>query len=184
MAGFQFAVTAHPTRSGGLKMTRWNRWNPLALMLLAVWVCGTSSALKAQVAESTGSTTAKVKTAQGRFTQSQDGVITDNVTGLEWYINPDRDNTWRQAKAWAESLAVAGGGWRLPTLAELKGLYQKGASAVHMDPLFRLPGAYVWSGDLKDPQFAWGFAFYSGLEGWHSVNYGFGRVALAVRSRR
>jgi hypothetical protein len=165
-------------------MARWYRLGPLALALLVIWVCGQNSVLGAQVLEGMGPTTAKVKTTQERFTQSQDGVITDGVTGLEWYINPNRDNTWHQAKAWAESLAVAGGGWRLPTLAELKGLYQKGASAVHMDPLFRLPGAYVWSGDLKDPQFAWGFAFYSGLEGFHSVNYGFGRVALAARSRR
>jgi hypothetical protein len=165
-------------------MVRWYRLGPLALALLVVWVCGLNSALEAQVAEGMGPTTAKVKTTQRRFTRSQDGVIADRVTGLEWYINPNRDNTWHQAKAWAETLAVAGGGWRLPTLIELKALYQKGASAVHMDPLFQLPGAYVWSGDLQDPQFAWGFAFYSGLEGFHSVDYGFGRVALAVRSRR
>jgi hypothetical protein len=153
-------------------------------MFLAVWVCGQSSALEAQVVEGMGPAAANVKTMPARFTKGQDGVITDRVTGLEWYINPNRDNTWHQAKAWAESLAVAGGGWRLPSLMELKALYKTGTSAVHMDPVFQLPGAYVWSGDLKDPQFAWGFAFYSGLEGWHSVNYGFGRVALAVRSRR
>jgi Protein of unknown function (DUF1566) len=151
-------------------MARWQRWSRLVLLGLAVWwVVGASPAVEGQ---------------PGRYTQSPDGVITDQVTGLEWYINPNRDNTWLEARAWAAGLKVAGGGWRLPTLAELKALYQKNASAVHMDPLFRLPGAYVWSGDLRDPQFAWGFAFYSGLEGFHSVNYGFGRVALAVRSRK
>ena len=150
-------------------MARRFRWSILALILAAVWVMGAGAA---------------VETQPGRYTKSPDGVILDSVTGLEWYINPNRDNTWHEAKAWADSLAVAGGGWRLPTLAELKAQYRKGASAVNMDPLFQLPGAYVWSGDLKDPQFAWGFAFYSGLEGFHSVKYGFGRVALAVRSRR
>ena len=150
-------------------MARRFRWSILALILAAVWVMGAGAAVEAQ---------------PGRYTKSPDGVILDSVTGLEWYINPNRDNTWHEAKAWADSLAVAGGGWRLPTLAELKAQYRKGASAVNMDPLFQLPGAYVWSGDLKDPQFAWGFAFYSGLEGFHSVKYGFGRVALAVRSRR
>ena len=150
-------------------MARRFRWGMLALILSAVWVMGAGAAVEAQ---------------PGRYTKSPDGVILDSVTGLEWYINPNRDNTWHEAKAWADGLTVAGGGWRLPTLAELKAQYRKGASAVNMDPLFQLPGAYVWSGDLKDPQFAWGFAFYSGLEGFHSVKYGFGRVALAVRSRK
>ncbi len=150
-------------------MARRFRWSMLALILSAVWVMGAGAAVEAQ---------------PGRYTKSPDGVILDSVTGLEWYVNPNRDNTWNEAKAWADGLTVAGGGWRLPTLAELKAQYRKGASAVNMDPLFQLPGAYVWSGDLKDPQFAWGFAFYSGLEGFHSVKYGFGRVALAVRSRR
>ena len=150
-------------------MARRYRWSILALIVAAVWVMGAGAAVEVQ---------------PGRYTKSPDGVILDSVTGLEWYINPNRDNTWHEAKAWADGLAVAGGGWRLPTLAELKAQYRKGASAVNMDPLFQLPGAYVWSGDLKDPQFAWGFAFYSGLEGFHSVKYGFGRVALAVRSRK
>ncbi len=150
-------------------MARRYRWSILALIIAAVWVVGAGAAVEAQ---------------PGRYTKSPDGVILDSVTGLEWYVNPNRDNTWHEAKAWADGLTVAGGGWRLPTLAELKAQYRKGASAVNMDPLFQLPGAYVWSGDLKDPQFAWGFAFYSGLEGFHSVKYGFGRVALAVRSRK
>ena len=150
-------------------MARRYRWSMLALIGLAVWIMGASTALEAQ---------------PGRYTKSPDGVILDSVTGLEWYINPNRDNTWHEAKAWADSLAVAGGGWRLPTMMELKALYQTGTSPVHMDQLFKLPGAWVWSGDLKDASFVWGFAFYSGLEGWHSVNYGFGRVALAVRSGR
>jgi len=127
---------------------------------------------------------AEVNPRQSRFSKADNGLITDRVAGLDWYICPQRDNQWRQAKVWAEGLAVDGGGWRLPTMAELKGLYQKGASAVNMDPVFQLPGAYVWSGDLHNDWSVWGFAFYSGLEGWHSMNYGYGRVALAVRSRK
>ena len=117
-------------------MARRFRWSILALILTAVWVMGAGAAVEVQ---------------PGRYTKSPDGVILDSVTGLEWYINPNRDNTWHEAKAWADSLVVAGGGWRLPTLAELKAQYRKGASAVNMDPLFQLPGAYVWSGDLKIP---------------------------------
>jgi len=165
-------------------MARWYRLSTIAVILLMLWGCGKSRSLEGQVVKGEGQPTAEVKPGQVRFTKANNGVITDSVTGLEWYVNPNPNNTWHQAKAWAENLAVAGGGWRLPNMMELKALYQKGASPVHIDPLFKLPGAWVWSGDLKDASFAWGFAFYSGLEGWHSVNYGFGRGALAVRSRR
>jgi hypothetical protein len=122
--------------------------------------------------------------AAPRFTKAADGVITDHVTGLEWYVNPSPANTWHQAKTWAEHLSVAGGGWRLPTMAELKGIYQKGASGTNMDPLFDAQGVWVWSGEPVDPMFARGLAFYNGWEWVHGVNYGYGRLAFAVRSRR
>jgi hypothetical protein len=111
-------------------------------------------------------------------------VITDSVTGLQWYVNPSPANTWHQAKAWAENLTVAGGGWRLPTMAELKGIYQKGASGTNMAPLFDAQGVWVWSGEVVDPMFARGLAFYNGWEWVHGMNYGYGRLAFAVRSRR
>jgi hypothetical protein len=79
---------------------------------------------------------------------------------------------------------VAGGGWRMPTVLELKGLYQKGAAPNNMDPLFQTTSVWVWSGQLNDASSAWGFAFYNGQEGWHGLDYGYGRLAFAVRSRR
>ena len=99
-------------------------------------------------------------------------------------MNPNPDNNFHEAKAWAESLTVAGGGWRLPTMAELKAIYQKDASANNMDPLFQANGAWAWSGELRNAWSVWGLAFYNNLQGWHSMNYGNGRVALAVRSRK
>jgi hypothetical protein len=156
----------------------------MALILLVVWGCGQRSSLTGQVVDGRGQSMEKVKPMQVRFTGAPNGVITDHATGLDWYVGPKPDNNWKEAKAWTENLTVAGGGWRLPDMMELKALYQKGASPIHMDPLFQLPGAWVWSGQLHDASFAWGFAFYSGLEGWHSVDYGYGRVVLAVRSRR
>ena len=99
-------------------------------------------------------------------------------------LDPNPDNNFHEAKAWAESLTVAGGGWRLPTMAELKAIYQKDASAYHMDPLFQAKGAWAWSGELRNDWSVWGLAFYNNLQGSHSMNYGNGRVALAVRSRR
>jgi hypothetical protein len=157
-------------------MTRWHRLSLLPLILLVVWGLGMSSSLEAQVLDG--------KSQPIRFTKADNGVITDRVTGLDWYVNPNPDTTWHEAKAWVESLAVAGGGWRLPTMAELKAIYQKDASANHMDPLFQAKGAWAWSGELRNDWSVWGLAFYNNLQGWHSMNYGNGRVALAVRSRR
>ena len=54
-------------------MSRWYRLSPLALMLVAVWVCGMVGILEAQV----GPTTAQGKPTPGRFTKAHDGVITD-----------------------------------------------------------------------------------------------------------
>jgi Protein of unknown function (DUF1566) len=159
-------------------MARWYRLSLMTLILLVVWGCATSSSL-----EGGGQPMAEGQPSQQRFTKAENGVITDHTTGLEWYVGPNPDNTWREAKAWTESLTVTGGGWRLPTMPELKAIYQPGASPYNMDPLFQVKGAWAWSGELRNSWSVWGLAFYNDLQGWHSMNYGNGRVALAVRSR-
>jgi len=156
-------------------MARWYRLGRMALILLVVWGFSGSSSLKAQGVDGK---------SQPRFTKADNGVITDHLTGLEWYVKPDADNNWHEAKAWVAGLTVAGGGWRMPTVPELKGIYQKGASRANMDPLFQPKAAWVWSGQMHDTRTNWGFAFYSGLVNSHGLNYGYGRLAFAVRSRR
>jgi len=166
-------------------MARWYQLSMMALILLVIWGCGKSRSLEGQAANGMGQSISKVKPMQTRFTKAPNGVITDRATGLEWYVGPNQDKNWYQAKAWAENLTVAGGGWRMPKLMELKGLYEKEAATHnHMDPAFQTTRVWVWSGELKNDSFAWGFAFYSGLEGVHGVDYGYGRMAFAVRSRR
>lgn len=160
-------------------MARWYRWSMMALILLVLWGCAKSSSLEGQ-----GQPMAEVNPLQIRFTKANNGVITDSVTGLDWYVGPNGDNNWYQAKAWTENLTVEGGGWRMPTIPELKALYQKGTSRVNMDPLFQPKAAWVWSGQMDDARTAWGFAFYSGLVNSHGLNYAYGRMAFAVRSRR
>jgi hypothetical protein len=156
-------------------MPRWYRLSLMALILLVVWGCAKSSSLEGRVMDGKG---------QPRFTKAENGVITDRVTGLDWYVCPNQDNNWYQAKAWVENLTVAGGGWRMPTVPELKAIYQKGASATNMDPIFQTTRVWVWSGQMHDARTAWGFAFYSGLVNSHGLNYGYGRLAFAVRSRK
>ena len=58
-----------------------------------------------------------------RFFRSADGVVFDADTELEWVCARTwRVKTWYQVKAWIDGLAICGGGWRFPTIGELKKL--------------------------------------------------------------
>lgn len=59
----------------------------------------------------------------GQFIKFSNGIIKDTKTGLEWIVGPDRDTNWYEAKDWAESLAIDGGGWGMPARNQLKDLY-------------------------------------------------------------
>lgn len=122
-----------------------------------------------------------------RFIIKSNGVILDKKTGLEWYAGPDQDTSWWKTKSWIESLAVEGGGWRLPTMAELRGLYQKdvGIGKYNIDPLFELYTCCVWSNKTEGSDIAWGFGY--NLKGYPTrepKSWSRGRRAFAVRSRR
>lgn len=112
------------------------------------------------------------------------GIITDKETGLEWYIGPDRNTTWGEAKAWVEGLIVDGGGWRMPTKAELMGIYKKWAGDRNMVPTFKKSGWWVWSGDeTKSSSSVWSLYVYIGEEIWCGRSYSNYIRAFAVRSR-
>ncbi|MDD2903203.1 MAG: DUF1566 domain-containing protein [Syntrophales bacterium] len=165
-------------------MARWYLLGLLVLLLAGEWGCARGGSLEGRKVEGQGQSLGQVETRPVRFTKAADGVITDHTTGLEWYVGPHRDNNWHQAKTWADNLTVAGGGWRLPTIPELRTLYRQGASRNHMDPIFQAPGAWAWSGQMHDARSVYGFAFYSGLVNSHSPDYAYGRLVLAVRSPR
>ena len=119
-----------------------------------------------------------------RFTKTNEGVITDSFTGLDWYLGPDQNTNWNQAKAWTESLTVAGGGWRIPTVPELTALYQKGGGPNNMDPIFQTTGTWVWSGQIRDDLSAWCYSFRYGKKHWWVLDFAYNGRAFAVRSRQ
>ncbi|MGO9579680.1 MAG: DUF1566 domain-containing protein, partial [Desulfobaccales bacterium] len=119
---------------------------------------------------------------KNRFTKAKDGVICDSATGLEWFVGPDRDTSWNQAKFWTESLTATGGGWRMPTVPELKTLYLPGASSNNMDPIFQLTGYWIWTGQMKDASMAWGFSFKAGRGLWDRLDDAANGRTVAVRS--
>ena len=127
------------------------------------------------------------RSSDGRYSKSSDGVITDSRTGLQWYVGPNKNTTWSDAMKWVEGLTVSGGGWRMPSRSELKGISQKGARSkdpTYLPPIFKTSGWWVWSGETRGSSVAWSFNFSGGDEGWFGRNFDGGSRAFAVRSRR
>ena len=83
----------------------------------------------------------------------------DKNTGLEWLAGPDKPTNWNEAKKWVRSLAdISDGGWRMPTIEELKTLYHK-AGKCNIKPFFKTTGCWVWSGETKGSIKAWGYDY-------------------------
>lgn len=73
-----------------------------------------------------------------RFTRYSDGRIVDDKTKLTWFVGPDKDTTYRQAKEFVKDLGYK---WRLPMRKEIfEILITKTAR--------RLPNAFCTTGYL------------------------------------
>jgi len=119
----------------------------------------------------------------GPFCALPNGIVKDSNRGLEWVAGPDRDTGWNEARAWVEDLNIDGGGWRMPTMDELEGLYKKGAGQRNMTPLLKTIGWFVWSSETKGSLSAWIFYFSSGGRSWAFHDNSGNARAFAVRSR-
>ena len=117
-----------------------------------------------------------------RFFRHGKVMILDDWTGLEWVTGPDKNMTWDEAKNWVQSLNIDGGGWRMPTMDELAGLYKKGAGSRNMTPLLKTTGWWVWSGETKGSSGAWDFDYGTGRS-WLDRGPSYDGRAFAVRSR-
>jgi hypothetical protein len=92
-----------------------------------------------------------------RFVVIEDAVVRDTETRLEWTRRDDgRGLEWHAAEAYCRSLSIDdAGGWRLPTIEELHGLYGTprpipcGTTTCEIDPAFSLSSPYVWSGTVQ-----------------------------------
>jgi hypothetical protein len=116
-----------------------------------------------------------------RFTARDNGVVLDTKLGLEWFVGPDEDTTWDEAKSWVESLSVDGGGWRMPTRDELSRLYIKGVGSQNMSPLLKTTGGFVWTSETVSSSYAWGFCFEIGDTYWPLRTYSETARSFAVR---
>lgn len=109
------------------------------------------------------------------YQQGPDGAQ-DAKLGFEWVAGPDRDTTWDEARSWVQSLTVDGGGWRMPTMEELKALYQQD----EINVLANAAVSWVWSGETKG-SLAWLFSFSYGIDKWANRGYAERNRGFAVR---
>jgi protocatechuate 3,4-dioxygenase beta subunit len=91
-------------------------------------------------------------TGQTHFSVSVDGIITDNTTGLQWVIGATRGNGYDAAEEWVKSLELDGGGWRMPTVEELRDLYVKGLGERNRDAVFDAAASAVWADSSPEVQ--------------------------------
>ncbi len=120
----------------------------------------------------------------GRYALYDNGIICDCYSALEWLAGPDDDISWIDAAAWVRQLSVAGGGWRLPDLEQLQGLYKRNKAMDLLSPLFQLNPGDVWSSETSDGAQAMGFNFVPGnqFRTFKTVSRRF--RAMAVRPRQ
>ena len=108
-------------------------------------------------------------------------IVLDKKTNLEWLALPDIDTDHYEAE---EHIKQLGNNWKLPSLKELRTLYQKGLGIYNRTDLLKCSKYWVWSSELYVSSLAWGFVFDDGdplsARRGHSNGY---RV-FAVRSRR
>jgi uncharacterized protein DUF1566 len=130
----------------------------------------------------------------GAFIAYANGVVYDKITGLEWYAGPDKDTNWHEAKRWVESLNIAGGGWRMPTVAELRTLYilkpltKRNIKEPFVTPfLSKTSGIDVWASKTEGSKLAYCMGFgslYFRMGSYHNRSSSKKYRGFAVRSLR
>ena len=102
-----------------------------------------------------------------RFTDNENGTITDIKTGLTWIRFDPVERTWQETIDYAEDLNFAGGrDWRIPSLRELETLINRNRYKPASD-FPNMPPLYLWSSSstFYDLTEAWGINFQIGLIG-------------------
>ncbi len=121
----------------------------------------------------------------GRYVAYENKVVCDCYSGLEWLPGPDRDMSWEEGKHWVNTLSIGGGGWRLPTLDELRGLYKRNRSGDNLSPVFDIGTTDIWScEETQDAASAWGFNFLPGNQFRTYKTYSRRFRVMAVRLRK
>jgi hypothetical protein len=103
-----------------------------------------------------------------RFIKHVSGLVRDESTDLEWVAGPDIDTTLDEAKSWVKNLSIDGGGWRLPTIMELKTLNHLSFGECSITPSLKTSGWWVWTLDFHHSRWQYDFVI------------GFGQIAFPL----
>lgn len=129
--------------------------------------------------------------ANTRYTVISCSAIKDSRTSMEWFVGPDRNVTWDEAEQWVSSLSICGGGWRMPSIEEIRTLYNPSTKAgtgyytagkyfpAKIDPIFNAigGGSWVWS-NQKSGSSAQSFNLNQGK----AVTYGADNTLYSTRA--
>jgi len=136
-----------------------------------------------------------VVSSDGRFVDHINGTVTDKKTGLMWtrkdsYVHLGRYLNWEQSRSYVNKLSTGGyGDWRLPTVAELKEIYEikksntdKDGDIIHIDPIFSSGGTFWnWSSEEQGKCCAKVFLFIDGSAIKNGRMFSYERGVRAVR---
>ncbi len=90
----------------------------------------------------------------GHYIRFKSGIVYDRKTNMEWFPGPDRGTDPKRAIFWVKNLKLDGGGWRMPTISELKTLYKKGVNSIHINPNLKTHGWYIYGKYCEDHKFS------------------------------
>jgi len=150
-----------------------------ALSSVLIWTLALSSPALAEMPQKT--TPKKIWSQDKRFVDNGDGTLTDTKTHLMWmkqesYQRTGHWITWPKAFDYVKKINEDGFAnyydWQMPTLADLKTLYEPHKTnsqqvgremKIHIDPIFAKDGSGIWWALEANGHFnAFGIEFNSG----------------------
>lgn len=123
-----------------------------------------------------------------RFVDNGNGTVTDTKTNLMWLSS---DNTvpinWHESVEYCKNLRTGGySDWRVPTLSELKNLYdlnEKNGNGYHLTSRIFTTAECCWATENEGDRSA-RFSFTDGKENWHRQSFSAGTRVLPVRNNK
>jgi Protein of unknown function (DUF1566) len=138
---------------------------------------------------------AEKRSVDGRYKDLGKGMIKDTKTGMMWtqkdsYVDLGHSLSWNESNEYVNELSSGGfSDWRLPTISELKTLYEPLKTSkdifggrVKLDPIFAERGPYsYWSSDTEGSCCARAMAFDYGNVRKHHRDFSGSYCVRAVR---
>ena len=138
---------------------------------------------------------AEKRSADGRYIDLGNGLIEDTKTGLMWtqkdsYVDLGKSLSWNESSDYVKELSTGGySDWRLPTIAELKTIYEPSklnkdifGGKLKLDPIFAKRGPYsYWSSETDGSCCARAITFDYGFVSRHDRDYSGSYGVRAVR---